>query len=187
MGRLPRYLGIGIISLIFFCTPLPAAAYDQQLLTSPAYLSIPKMFRYMLLVATPTTSPSLAPLHKKTTSNLSDMKQSPIMTAINQYRKEKGLPAVTMNAATCAFARTRATEITKTFSHSGFDARIAAGTLPYTHYSLVTENIAQTSDFRRVVPMWINSPGHAKNMREDTPFVCVESSGNFFTYEGWKP
>jgi len=43
------------------------------------------------------------------------------------------------------------------------------------------------SDYRKVVPNWIASSGHAENMQKDTPYICIKSNGNYYAYEGWKP
>lgn len=112
---------------------------------------------------------------------------STIMTAINSYRQSKGLSPANTDHNTCAFARTRAAEIAGSFSHDGFTQRIQNKTLPYPTYSSVTENIAQTKDPNKVVSLWINSPGHEKNLTADTPYICVESSGSYYAMEGWKP
>lgn len=110
-----------------------------------------------------------------------------IMSEINKYRSEHGLGAVQTSAETCTFAAMRASEIVSNFSHDGFQSRIDSKTLPYTSWSSVTENIAMTTNYTEVVTMWANSPGHAENMRADTPFVCVRQSGNYYAYVGMKP
>jgi uncharacterized protein YkwD len=112
---------------------------------------------------------------------------SSIMSEINAYRASQGLPSVQTSGETCSFASTRAAEIVSNFSHDGFQSRIDSKTLPYSSWSAVTENIAMTSNYKDVVQMWINSPGHAANMRADTPFVCVRQSGNYYAYVGMKP
>lgn len=110
-----------------------------------------------------------------------------MMNAINSYRKSRGLYEVKTDSNTCNFARTRAQEISTNFSHEGFYNRINNKTLPYPSYSMVTENLALNDNYKNVVNAWINSPGHAANMEKDTPFVCVQSYGNYYAYEGWKP
>lgn len=110
-----------------------------------------------------------------------------IMQGINTYRHEHGLGKVVTSQVTCDFANVRAGEVAMKFDHSGFDTRIQNHTLPYGHYSYVTENIAETGNYEDVVNLWINSPSHAANMRADTPYVCVGISGNFYAYEGFKP
>lgn len=110
-----------------------------------------------------------------------------ILNEINNYRITNGLPPVETNTQTCTFAKIRAEEISKNFNHDGFKDRVNNNTLPYSSYSSVTENIAMNSNYKNVVQSWINSPGHAENMKKDTPFVCVYQYGNYFAYEGLKP
>lgn len=107
-----------------------------------------------------------------------------IMNAINEYRTSQGLSKVEPDSNTCSFAKIRAQEVSQNFNHTGFRERIDNKTLPYPSYQFVTENIAQTLDYKRVVQNWINSPGHAENMRKDTPFVCIEKHGSYYVYEG---
>lgn len=128
---------------------------------------------------TVTTPPSSA--------GLLDSKQQYILDQINAYRASNGLSSVRANSETCNFAKTRVSEITSDFSHTGFTNRINNHSLPYSSYHNVTENIAMNSDYTQIVTMWKNSPGHAENMRSDTPYVCVSYSGNYYAYEGWKP
>jgi uncharacterized protein YkwD len=139
--------------------------------------------------ATPISQPTntIAPTQLTTVPISSDEKKTFIMNAINDYRRANGLYAVRTSSETCSFAATRAKEITTAFNHDGFRNRINNGTLPYKSWSSVTENLAMTSNYKQVVSMWINSAGHAANMRKDTPFVCVENAGNYYAYEGMKP
>lgn len=116
-----------------------------------------------------------------------DSIQSYIMQKINDYRSSQGLSSVSTDSNSCSFAKTRASEIAQSFNHDGFTGRISGHTLPYTSYHEVTENIAMNSDYTQIVSMWISSSGHAENMRKDTPYVCVEKSGNYYAYEGWRP
>lgn len=120
-------------------------------------------------------------------STTSDLKKDFIMQKINDYRKSQGLSEVKSDLNTCNFAKTRAEEISSNFNHDGFRSRIDSKTLPYSGYGGVTENIAMNSDYTKIVDMWINSSGHADNMRKDTPYVCVESKDNYYAYEGWRP
>lgn len=104
-----------------------------------------------------------------------------LLGKVNEYRKSLGLYEVKSDSNTCDFANKRVSEISTNFNHDGFK------NLPYPSYSKVTENIAMNSDYKEVVNQWIASLGHAENMRADTPFVCIENSGNYYVYEGWKP
>lgn len=143
------------------------------------------------ITSTPKITKSLIPANSipsTTPSGISlTMQQQFMMDAINEYRKQNGLYAVKPDKYTCSFAAIRAKEIVDNFNHDGFTNRVNSKSLPYPSYHSVTENIAMTSDYKQVVTMWINSPGHAENMRKDTPYVCVAQSGNYFAYEGWKP
>jgi len=116
-----------------------------------------------------------------------NLKQDYIMKAINDYRKSKGLGGVKTSTETCSFAKIRAKEISISFNHEGFRNRLTKGTLPYKSWTLVTENLAQTSNYKNVVSMWIASSSHAENMRKDTLYVCVENYGNYYAYEGMRP
>jgi uncharacterized protein YkwD len=137
-------------------------------------------------IATATPRPTTSPTPSSTLLTY-QQKQDYIMNAINAYRASQGLYAVKKDTYTCNFAKVRAKEISTNFSHDGFRSRINNHTLPYPSFRLITENIAMTSNYKNVVSMWINSSGHALNMRRDTPYVCVEFYGNYFAYEGWKP
>ncbi|MGE5041571.1 MAG: CAP domain-containing protein [Candidatus Levyibacteriota bacterium] len=134
----------------------------------------------VLTKAGPTATP--APIPPRSGGGLSDL-----LSQINDYRKSQGLSPVSSNAEICSFAKIRAGEIAGSFNHDGFTNRINSHTLPYSSYSSITENIAMNSNEGDVVKEWINSSGHAENMRKDTPFVCVEKSGNYYAYEGLKP
>lgn len=182
-------------------TPTPTSVIQKQTISSPT----PTPWWYRLLnptatktptptptksvTPTPTTKPSTTPMPTSvsSTNSLLDSKQQYMVNAINAYRKQNGLSPVQPDKYTCSFANTRAKEIVTNFSHDGFSQRLNSKTLPYPGYSLITENITMTSNYQNVVNMWIVSPGHALNMRKDTPYVCVAYSGNYYAYEGWRP
>lgn len=127
--------------------------------------------------AAPTTIPSVS------LSAVSDY----LLKEVNKYRENRGLPAVSATAEVCAFAATRASEIAKHFTHEGFNTRVKNKTLPYANWTRATENIAETPNYKDVVSLWINSPEHAANMRDNTPYVCVAQNGNSYAYEGMRP
>lgn len=134
-------------------------------------------------IPTPTPKPSQGYSEISITS---ETVKNYMMAEINSYRKNQGKGEVQTDKYTCEFAKVRASEVAKNFNHDGFQNRIKNKTLPYPSYSYVTENIAMNSNYKNVVKGWINSAGHAENMRADTPNVCVEKFGNFYAYEGWK-
>lgn len=137
--------------------------------------------------ATPTIKPSATPTPEALGSVSADPKKDFMMKVINEYRRSLGLSSVQTSQETCDFAKIRAKEISTDFNHDGFQNRINSHTIPYSGWSMITENIAMTSSYKNVVNMWINSPGHAENMRRNTPYVCVEAYGNYYAYEGMKP
>ena len=137
------------------------------------------------LEATATAAPSSSE-HSSATSH-GELVTAYIIKEINVYRSKLGLDPVQINDETCNFAKIRAYEIKSNFSHDGFNQRTHSKTLPYAHWRVITENIAMTSDYKQVERMWENSPGHAKNMRADTPYVCVIQDGDYFDYVGLKP
>ena len=133
-------------------------------------------------IPSPTASPR-QPQRQTGTLSLID-EQKYIMGEINAYRRQNGLSNVSTDKYTCGFAKVRAQEIATRFNHDGFRSRIDNKTLPYPDYKLVTENLASTDDYRKVVRLWVNSNGHAENMRKDTPYVCVAKNGKYYAYEG---
>lgn len=150
--------------------------------------SVPTFIPTPTLTPVPTPTPTLAP--KPTVAPMMQNNSggsNSLLDQINAYRASKGLSAASSDSQTCAFAQTRAGEISSNFTHDGFTNRISSHALPYPSFSTVTENIAETSNAGDVVNMWINSPVHAENMQKDTPFICVAQNGNYFAYEGWKP
>lgn len=112
---------------------------------------------------------------------------SDLLQQVNNFRASKGLGPIQSDPYTCAFANTRAGEITSAFNHDGFSGRVNSKTLPYPSYSEIAENIAMNSDKNAVIQGWIDSPGHNENMRKDVPYGCVVGSGNFYVFEAWKP
>jgi uncharacterized protein YkwD len=131
----------------------------------------------------PTIQPTQVPLQQS--PQLSDV-SSYILNGVNQYRASLGLSSVVASTETCAFAQTRAQEISNRFTHDGFYSRVNSHTLPYANWSHATENIAEAPDYKEVVDLWKNSPEHAANMRDNTPYVCIEQYGNYYAYEGMR-
>lgn len=163
--------------------PTPTPTYLPTPTPTPTSIPTPTPTLMPTSTLTPTSAPITTPLPKSTTS---DSVQSYILQKINDYRSSLGLSSVSTDPYTCEFAKVRAQEISTNFNHDGFTNRITNHTLPYPSYHQVTENIAMTGNYQEVVSMWINSPGHAENMRQDTPLVCVEKFDNYYAYEGWR-
>ncbi len=147
------------------------------------------------LTSTPTLTPSPTPTltPSPVQSRIPTLTQAysgglrNLLDQVNTFRSSNGLSLVQSDLNTCNFAATRAQEISSSFDHSGFDNRISSHSLPYSSYHEITENIAMNSDQSQIVQMWIDSPEHNENMRKDTPYVCIQSSGSYYAYEGWRP
>lgn len=160
-------------------SPIPTAGQSAltKLPTTPT--ATPKV----LPIVSPTIVPTPTPGDTNPVTNV----KTYLMNEINKYRAERGLSPVQTNGETCNFAKLRAEEIAKQFNHDGFNQRITTKSLPYAHWSKVSENLATTPNYTEVVVLWKKSPLHAANMREATPFVCVEQFGNYYAYEGMNP
>ena len=138
--------------------------------------------------ALPTQQPTLLPQPTiiQTTVPLSEV-SAYILSGVNEYRASLGLSPVQSSPQTCAFATIRAQEIANGFNHDGFYNRVNNHIIPYSQWSHATENIAQAPDYKEVVTLWKNSPGHAANMRDNTPYVCIEQYQSYYAYEGMRP
>lgn len=134
--------------------------------------------------ATPIPSPAIT---KPSVKKVEAQTISLYISKINDYRISNGLSPLKEDSLSCAFADTRANEITSSFSHDGFSNRVSSRTLPYKTYSNIVENIAQESNRSSVVSLWINSAPHAQNLKADISYGCVGESGDYFAFEGWKP
>ncbi len=139
------------------------------------------------LTNTPTLIPKAKMKEDEAVKNTNRDVKNYLLDMVNEFRRSKGLSAAISNSETCSFAKIRAGEISKNFNHDGFTQRINSQTLPYPSYKVITENIAMNSNYKEVVNNWINSSLHAKNMLDDTPYVCIWQDGDYYAYEGWNP
>lgn len=177
-----------IVRSLAFTINIPKPTFSPVASSSP--VSTPVHTSTLVVVPTSTPIPTAAPTSTPTRVSVStpaNATGSLFMTQINNFRKSKGLSPVSIDSYTCSFANIRAKEITTSFNHDGFSSRISNHTLPYPSYRLVVENLVEASKFQKVVNFWINSPSHAQNLLADVSFGCVGKSGNYYTFEGWKP
>lgn len=158
-----------ILLLTTFATYITSTIKQQKVLAAKTKTSI--------------SQPSQQPAQQ--TGQLADV-SSFILRGVNQYRTSLGLPPVQSSLQTCAFAKIRAQEITQHFTHDGFYKRVNSHTVPYAYWTRAVENIAETPNFKEVATLWKNSPEHALNMRDNTPYVCIVQDGNYYAYEGMR-
>lgn len=159
--------------------------YNQQVLA--AQTEIPSISPTAIPTLFPTLFPTLQPTPTSEPSPSLSIISAYILNGVNEYRTSLGLSPVQSSDQTCAFAAIRAQEISNGFNHDGFYNRVNNHTIPYTLWAHATENIAQAPNYQEVVTLWKNSPEHAANMRDNTPYVCIEQYGSYYAYEGMRP
>ena len=102
-------------------------------------------------------------------SDVAALEQS-VYQQVNQYRKSKKLPPLTLNSTITLQARNHSQAMangTVPFSHDGFDKRVKeiGKTISY---SSAAENVAYNQGYtnpdKQAVEGWIKSAGHQRNM-----------------------
>lgn len=162
----------------------PAHALSANALPSPKPTATPTPIPTQTPI--PTIVPTAVPTPAPTPQNF-DLKVQFFIDKINQYRNSQGLSSIKPDSYTCSFAKIRASEIVGNFSHDGFHSRINNNSMPYPGFTFITENIEQNEDPSDVINWWINSPGHASNLRANATYACVESFNDYYAYESWLP
>jgi uncharacterized protein YkwD len=152
-------------------TPLSISEFIQQLtrLSSQALdRSTPVSSSSPATASSPVLSSSPA-THNQASSPDAALEQA-IHDRVNQYRVQKGLSPLTLDARISQPAREHSRAMASgevPFSHDGFDQRIEtiARSIPY---RTAAENVAYNQGYREPVAQavegWINSPGHRVNM-----------------------
>lgn len=91
-----------------------------------------------------------------------------ILTQTNQYRKVKGLPALTIKSELNLIAQQHSEDMARGrvgFGHDGFAKRNALAAKMMKPLFSFAENVAYgASSAREVITMWKNSSGHRHNM-----------------------
>lgn len=91
-----------------------------------------------------------------------------ILKYINEYRRRKGLPVLSMNATMKAEAQKHSENMANrrtSFSHNGFQGRIKRISSSLNGIGNAAENVAMGShSARQVVNEWLTSPHHKKNI-----------------------
>jgi uncharacterized protein YkwD len=94
-----------------------------------------------------------------------------ILSYINQYRESIGLPVLQMISAASKQATQHSIDManrTTPFGHDGFDERIDNITKKIGFVHASAENVAYGKlTAKEVVDLWLNSPGHKKNIEGD--------------------
>jgi uncharacterized protein YkwD len=91
-----------------------------------------------------------------------------ILKYVNEHRRSIGLNALTMNDVICKEAETHSKNMASgrvPFSHNGFDGRTSRIKAKLKNVNAWAENVAfGPATARDVVDLWLNSPGHRKNI-----------------------
>lgn len=95
-----------------------------------------------------------------------------VLNQVNTYRGSEGLPAVVENDPTCALASIRSFESISDWSHNNFYSQAEIIESKY-FYKEVVENLSTGLTELEVVPAWINSPTHKKNLDASLTYGCV--------------
>ncbi|MFB2921667.1 MULTISPECIES: CAP domain-containing protein [Aerosakkonema] len=111
-------------------------------------------------------------------SSLSALEQS-IYAQINEYRKSRNLPPLTLDARISAQAKLHSQAMASgkvPFSHDGFEGRVKAISKSI-NYRSAAENVAFNQGFNdpatQAVQGWLKSPGHYKNIVGDFDLTGV--------------
>ena len=90
-----------------------------------------------------------------------------IVRMVNEERAKVGLKALSTMPTLTAAANIRAPELNQAFSHTRPDGRLcdtAFAEAGVTNYYNWGENVAMSSDAKRAMTQWMNSPGHRENI-----------------------
>lgn len=91
-----------------------------------------------------------------------------ILMAINHYRRQQGLSPLELNFIISEEAKIHSMDMAEKkvpFGHDGFYGRVKRLARQFPHSYGIAENVAYTySDDHDVVKLWLNSPGHRKNI-----------------------
>jgi uncharacterized protein YkwD len=100
-----------------------------------------------------------------------------VLTYTNQFRKSKGLPALTMNADLNAIAQKHSENMAKGrvgFGHGGLAQRQKQAGKKINSLRSFAENVAYgASSGKEVVTMWKNSGGHRRNMLGKYKYIGI--------------
>jgi len=131
----------------------------------------------------PDTPPSSTVSQGTTSSEFADLEQS-VHQQINQYRKSRNLPPLTLNASITEQARIHSEAMASgrvPFSHNGFEGRVKAIAKSIS-YRAAGENVAYNQGYsnpdQQAVQGWLESPGHLKNIVGDFDLTGIGVTKN---------
>ena len=120
------------------------------------------------IVSQQTSTPQTNRQQTRAAAAISAMEQA-VLQQINEYRRQKGLSVLTLNATISRQARIHSQDMARShvLSHDGFDARIQtiSKSIPY---RAAAENVAYNMGFanpdRQAIDGWLKSTWHRQNI-----------------------
>lgn len=115
-------------------------------------------------------------------TSTSAMEQA-VLQQINEYRRQKGLTTLTLNATITRQARQHSQRMSRSrdLSHDGFNARVQAIAKSIS-YRGAAENVAYNQGYsnpdRQAVDGWIKSNGHRENIEGDYSLTGIGVAKN---------
>lgn len=117
---------------------------------------------------TPTYAPTSTPIEKVETS----LNSSIIFSQVNTYRQSQGLSTLSEHDALCSLALIRAKDSVSDWSHNGFFAKAKVVQDNY-GFAEVVENLVKDYSEMEVVPAWLDSPTHKRNLDVNLKYGCI--------------
>lgn len=95
-----------------------------------------------------------------------------IFNQVNTYRQGRKLSTLSTHPALCEMAAVRAKESVTNWSHQGFYSKANALQRKY-RFAEVVENLVKDYSEPKVVPAWLASPTHKRNLDVRLRYGCV--------------
>jgi uncharacterized protein YkwD len=104
-----------------------------------------------------------------------NLNQEKLFRTINEYRISTGTFAYVEDEMACKAAEIRLQEVTKNYSHDGFDAdRFCAGNCK------MGENLsAGIYSESKLLRLWLASPLHRKNLEDNYKYSCIRANQEY--------
>ena len=158
-----HWLAASIALPLFSALPL-----SQPILPALEGLALEGFSRGAIVVSQQTVNPQTDNQQTRAAASNSAMEQA-VLQQINEYRRQKSLPVLTLNATISRQARSHSQDMaqSRVLSHDGFNTRIQ--TIGKTiAYRAAAENVAFNMGFakpdQQAVQGWIKSTGHRQNI-----------------------
>ncbi|MBD3883564.1 CAP domain-containing protein [Phormidium tenue FACHB-886] len=122
-------------------------------------------------------------ISQQTSATSTSALEQAILQQINEYRRQKGLTTLTLNATITRQARQHSQQMSRSrnMSHDGFNARVQTIAKSIS-YRGAAENVAFNQGYsnpdRQAVDGWIKSTGHRRNIEGDFSLTGIGVAKN---------